>query len=422
MLKINKVVILGLFALFQLVVVAQNNTNSPYTRFGYGELANRSFAAGRAMGGIGYGLRSPKQINPLNPASYSSMDSMTFILDFGIAAQFSRFDDGTNKQNNTNGNFEYVALQFPVYKGIAMSVGLLPYSYVGYDFGSVNEVNGLDGGTQYRQQFLGTGGLNELYAGVSVDLWKKRLAVGANFGYLFGNIQHEKDLQIFENNAIVVSDWRRITVRDIKMDFGVQYTQPLSKKEHLTIGAVFSPKNTLSNHVYDIYQEIQGSTFIENKGDTTKNVPMGIPNSYGLGFTYVKANSLTLGADFLYEDWKNVNFPFSDKETHFENRYKIAVGAEYIPRYMGENFLGRIRYRAGGHFGNSYLQVKDAGYNEYGASLGFGLPLIDNRSLLNISFEYSKVAPKVNTLIKEQYFRLTVNYTFNEFWFFKRKL
>lgn len=206
------------------------------------------------------------------------------------------------------------------------------------------------------------------------------------------------------------------------MDFGVQYTQPLSKKEHLTIGAVFSPKNTLSNHVYDIYQEIQGSTFIENKGDTTKNVPMGIPNSYGLGFTYVKANSLTLGADFLYEDWKNVNFPFSDKETHFENRYKIAVGAEYIPRYMGENFLGRIRYRAGGHFGNSYLQVKDAGYNEYGASLGFGLPLIDNRSLLNISFEYSKVAPKVNTLIKEQYFRLTVNYTFNEFWFFKRKL
>ena len=30
------------------------------------------------------------------------------------------------------------------------------------------------------------------------------------------------------------------------------------------------------------------------------------------------------------------------------------------------------------------------GYNEIGASLGLGLPLIDNRSLINISFEYVK--------------------------------
>lgn len=43
-------------------------------------LADRSFGAGRAMGGIGYGLRSSKQINPLNPASYTSIDSMMLIL------------------------------------------------------------------------------------------------------------------------------------------------------------------------------------------------------------------------------------------------------------------------------------------------------------------------------------------------------
>lgn len=422
MLKINKVIILSVFALSQLFAVAQNNTNSPYTRFGYGELANRSFAAGRAMGGIGYGLRSPQQINPLNPASYSRMDSMTFILDFGVAAQFSRFDDGLNKQNNTNGNLEYVAMQFPIINRVAMSIGLLPYSYVGYDFGSINSVGDSKEGTQYRQQFLGSGGLNELYAGLSVDIWKKRLAIGVNAGYLFGNIQHEKMLQILESDAVEISDWRKIRVRDIKFDFGVQYTQPISKKEHVTVGAVFSPKNSLSNHVYTIHQEFQGNTLIESTGDTAKNVPMGIPNSYGLGFTYVKMNKLTVGADFLYEEWKKMDFPFSDKETHFENRYKIAAGAEFIPNYMGSNFFNRVRYRAGAHFGNSYLQVKDAGYNEYGVSLGFGLPLIDNRSLVNVAFEYTKVAPKLDTLIKEQYFRITLNYTFNEFWFFKRKL
>ena len=73
MLRINKLLITGVLAFISVAVMAQNNTNSPYTRYGYGDLGDRSFGAGRAMGGVGIGLRSPLQINPLNPASYSSM-------------------------------------------------------------------------------------------------------------------------------------------------------------------------------------------------------------------------------------------------------------------------------------------------------------------------------------------------------------
>lgn len=65
---------------------------------------------------------------------------------------------------------------------------------------------------------------------------------------------------------------------------------------------------------------------------------------------------------------------------------------------------------------------KGYGYKEYGASLGLGLPLIDNRSIVNVSFEYVKVKPEHVSMIDEQYFRVTVNYTFNERWFFKFKL
>ena len=35
-----------------LPLMAQNNTNSPYTRFGYGDLGERSFGAGRAIGAV----------------------------------------------------------------------------------------------------------------------------------------------------------------------------------------------------------------------------------------------------------------------------------------------------------------------------------------------------------------------------------
>lgn len=420
MLKINKVVLLGIFVFSQVALIAQNSTNSPYTRFGYGELANRSFGAGRAMGGIGYGLRSSSQINPLNPASYSGMDSLTFILDFGVSAQVSWFDDKINKQSNTNGNLEYIAMEFPLHKRIAMSLGLLPYSYVGYSFGSVNKIDGTP--TEYKTQFDGTGGINEIYGGLSVDIWKNRLSAGANVGYLFGNITHESSMQFYQADASINRNWQKISVSDIKLDFGIQYTQPLTKTEHLTFGAVFSPKNTISNKVYKIRQEIQGSSIISSEGDTARNVPMGMPNSYGFGVTYVKTNKLVIGADVLYEQWKDVKFPFPDETSNFENRFRIGAGAEYIPDYMGRNFFSRMKYRIGAHYGNSYLKVNENGYDEIGASIGVGLPLIDNRSLLNVSFEYTKVTPKLSTLINEQYFRVTLNYTFNEKWFFKWKL
>ena len=69
--RINLIIVSGILLFSSTSMMAQNGTNSPYTRYGYGELANRSFGAGRSMGGVGIGLRSSRQINPMNPASYS---------------------------------------------------------------------------------------------------------------------------------------------------------------------------------------------------------------------------------------------------------------------------------------------------------------------------------------------------------------
>lgn len=60
--------------------IAQNNTNSPYTRYGYGQLADQGSGNSKAMGGVAYGLRDKYQVNFANPASYTAIDSLTFIL------------------------------------------------------------------------------------------------------------------------------------------------------------------------------------------------------------------------------------------------------------------------------------------------------------------------------------------------------
>jgi hypothetical protein len=68
------------------------------------------------------------------------------------------------------------------------------------------------------------------------------------------------------------------------------------------------------------------------------------------------------------------------------------------------------------------INGKKGGYDEYGVSLGLGVPMNDRRSFLNFAFEYTTIQPELKTLIKEQYFKITVSYTFNELWFFKRKV
>ena len=430
MLKINRFLIVGVLTFMLLPLMAQNNTNSPYTRFGYGDLGNRSFGVGRGMGGVGYGLRLPKQINPMNPASYSGMDSLTFLFDFGVAGQLYWFDDGVNRQHDMNGNVEYIAMQFPVHRRIALSFGLLPYSHVGYSFGTLREEEGVS----FTEAYNGSGSLSDLYGGVSVELWPKRLAIGVNFGFLFGNLSHEQAVMMNSSvegsGAFNTIRSQELRVRDLKMDFGLQYTHPISKTENITLGLVYSPKKSLHADSYQYTQAYtaSGSDSETIQSDTIRGKAFDLPNTYGVGLSYVKQNKLMLAADFSYEDWGKMLY-FGEKG-HFNNRYKIAVGGEYIPNYMRKLYFNRIRYRVGVNYGNSYLRMNQTemnpsgnSYDEIGVSIGLGLPLIDNRSMVNVSFEYLKKKPEVKIdMIEEDYFRFTVNYTFNERWFMKRKV
>ena len=418
MLKNSRInIIIGVLACLQCALIAQNSTTSPYTRFGYGVIADRSFGAGRSMGGIGYGLRSSKQINPMNPASYSSMDSLTFLFDAGATLQYSLINDATSSHRNFNGNLMYLAMQFPLSPTIAMSAGILPYSHTGYNFKVINN----DDDVSHADYFSGKGGLNEVYVGLSIDIWKKRLALGANIGYMFGIIEHRSNIIYGKSDVSPLYTLEKMSLQNFKYELGAQYTQPISKTERMTLGLTYSPKIKFSSATYHALSsnDLFYSGLLE--ADTIYNQGFDIPNAYGFGVSYEKDYKMIVAADVSWQEWTKTRF-MGEKST-FSNRLKLAVGGEYIPNYFTRNnYLSRVRYRAGLNYSNSYIRVNDSGYKEYGASLGAGFPMIDNRSYINMSFEYVKVVPEIKSLIHEQYFRLTLSYTFNEFWFFKRKM
>ncbi len=409
-----------LLVLFSGIALAQNNTNSPYTRYGYGNLASPNFGNSRAMGGIAYGLRDGLQINPLNPASYTAVDSLTFIFEGGFSMQNDNLSNGTLKLNVKNSSFDYLAMQFRMHRMLSLSVGLLPFSNVGYNV--AQSYSETETSPAYTKQLYGDGGLHQVYGGVGFKPFKN-LSIGANIGFLWGTIDRSLTMiyPSFPSSSgsgtttPSYTEGTHVSIKSYKLDLGIQYTQPIGEKHSVTLGAVFSPGHNLSNDTY-----IQTTTSVVNTKDTVAT--FGIPTSYGVGFTYKYDNRLTIGADYSMEQWGKVTY--MNQPDAFCDRTKISVGAEYIPSHMSRNYLGLIKYRAGGYFQTPYYKTEkgERAAREWGVSAGFGLPLPRTRSVISVTAQYVHIKGLQPAMLTENVLKLSVGITFNERWFMKRKV
>jgi hypothetical protein len=427
MCKVKLLLFAVVLAAISTVLQAQNSIKSPYTRFGYGKLSDQTYGYQRGMGGIGIGLRNSQAINSLNPASLSSVDSMTFMFDAGVMGQMAWYEEGGAKSKKMNGNIEYIAIQFLLAKNLGLGLGFKPVTHVGYNYGNVDSLAHIEGVAQ--SIYSGNGGLSKIYAGLSYHLFS-RLSLGINVGYLFGDIIHNSQKAPVTGGDGIFNVLKIDTLRTSSFVYeaGLQYTLPIDKNKTLVFGAIFSPKIKINTSVNLGEIRIDPSSGVVQTNPvyySTRDSIFEFPEIYGLGFTFNERNKLTAGLDVQYQRWSSARF--YDKTDSLTNQLKINLGGEYIPDYRSNRFLKRMRYRLGAYYSNSYINIAGKGYKEYGASLGFGIPLNDRRSLLNLAFDYSRVKPNVesfadNIYINEQYFKITVSYTFNELWFFKRKV
>ena len=108
----KKIIVSALFAGFAMQGFAQSGTNSPYSQYGLGALATQATGFNRGMNGLAYGFHEHNQVNHMNPASYSAVDSLSFIFDAGLSLQLTNFDEGGHKVNAHNADIEYVVASF----------------------------------------------------------------------------------------------------------------------------------------------------------------------------------------------------------------------------------------------------------------------------------------------------------------------
>ena len=282
----------GLFAFMAATIItglaagAQNSTLTPYSRYGYGILSDNATSAQRAMGGVGYAMNSGRQINVMNPASYAAVDSLTFLFDMGVDFTSLWSKEGTTSENNFGGGLDYITMLFPVTKYMGVSLGILPYSSVGYSFGSE-----IDNGATARQ---GSGSINQAYVGWGATPFKNFYA-GFNFSYLFGNTVN--DVYAYTITGSTSLFQREMKVRDWHLDIGVQYSFDIKPENRITLGVTYSPGKSLHGETYGVYYDTNLDTKPDTVGFTKLNGLYSIPASYGAGINYQWRNRLMVEAE-----------------------------------------------------------------------------------------------------------------------------
>ena len=417
MIKYRQTLIALLLMVLSGEAVAQNNTNSPYTRYGYGQLADQGSSNSKAMGGVAYALRDKYQINFANPASYTAVDSLTFIFDGGVSLQNTNLSNGTLKQNAKNSSFDYITMQFRASKWAAISMGLLPYANVGYSMG---EYETIENSTEsYSKQYSGEGGLHQLYVGTGFKIFKN-FSIGANISYLWGDVTRTTSESFPSSTTnFPFTIQTNVGIRSYKLDFGAQYTQAFGKKHSMTLGVVYSPGHNLNNSAYEL--RVTGSSSSATSSQKDIVADFGIPTTYGVGLAYMYNNRLTVAADGMIQNWDKVAY-MGEKDV-FCKRAKVALGAEYIPNPTGRSYLAHVKYRIGAYYSKPYYKIfGERAANEYGLTAGFGLPIPRTRSIISLSAQYVKTAGTNPAFLDENTLRICVGVTFNERWFFKRKV
>ena len=416
--KISRIaLVLALAFVCAMPAVAQNGTMTPYSAYGVGVLRDRATSIQRSMGGVGYAMNSGRQINAMNPASYAAMDSLTFLFDMGIDVTSlwqNEEQDGTRVKNNDfGGGLDYVTMQFPLGRYMAGSIGIVPFSSVGYSFG-----NTIDNGIDSRQ---GSGSLNELYLGVAGRPFEG-FTIGANFSYLFGTILNETYAALSSSQSALFQ--RQMIVRDYRITIGAQYSFAPVAGDRMTLGLIYTPGKTLLGTGRSVYYDTALDSGPQFSDEHKLKGNYSLPETWGAGINYQFGRKVMIEFDYTYQPWKKAKYRYdasTESLQSYADRSKIALGVQYVPDFRGSYFK-RINYRLGGYWSDDYLKLRGNQLREYGITAGFGFPVPEFKTTINLGFEWMHRQAHPNPLIKENYLNITIGVNFNEMWFRQSKL
>ena len=428
-------------------ISAQTNGNSPYSRYGIGDLVNENFLHLRGMGSLGSSYVDGYHINIVNPASLASLKATAF--DIGMSATRSTLKSGDLSSTAWNGNLQYISLAFPLSNplneilnqkkrpyDLGMSFTLMPNSTVGYNITSQDSIAGIG---NVRKAFSGNGGSYKFMWGNAIKY--KNFSFGLNLGYLFGNIEYDQTITLLDLPVAYQNLFSsKYNLNGFIWGVGGMYLKVLNQKQIndkvtqeakvLSFGVRIKNATSFNTSLTESKLGVQTPTtttqFIDTVSISTDQAGSGkLPLELGFGASYYHANKYMIGFDFSTANWssyENDADPTLAKNP-LKNTMNVSLGGFFRPNYRSYNrYFKRVYYRYGLYYKTDPRVVAGEQIDSYGVTFGMGLPFIYQRKIshANLGFEFGKKGS--GSVIEETFFKINLGFTFNDDeWFIKRK-
>jgi hypothetical protein len=433
--KIEKIFLLSVFLIIGTVVSAQDGTYgaySPYSIYGIGDISKEGTAYNKSMGGVGIATRNNRYINYLNPAAVTARDSLSFMADFGLQQSNNIYKQGDIRSAHNTFNIYDFVMTFPIWRSSAFMVGITPYSDVGYDFSSIEkdpEIIGNTGNISYNS--YGTGGIYQIFVGAGVTFWK-RLSIGAEWIYYFGNIDKVTNMDYSDSSYRSVNSGTDLDISGTTGKFGLQYEQKLGGDVSMIVGATYKLGTKMKGYSTNYRYANQSSVTdtLSYNVDTLAMSGVRFADELGVGISVKGGDKWSAELNYLRSNWSNSGF---DSQKGFSSvgassfsstvSQSFRAGFEITPnRNDIRYYLKRCSYRAGIYYDQAYYKLDGNNVNSMGVTLGFTLP-IPGRYYNGISFgvDLGQRASTRNNMIRERYAMFVIGFNIHDKWFRKNQ-
>ena len=416
--------------------------NSPYSRFGLGDLFSPALVSQAGMAGMGIALRDGSHTNWLNPASLSSLEVAG--LEVVVSAKYSALSDGDKKDAAYSGNIRHMSLAFPLSNSInrslerkkrnfdwGMGFHLAPYTEVGYLIQNV-EIRS-ESLERITTDLKGAGGTYKL--GFGNGFRYKNLSLGVEIQSLFGKTTNSRAVSLDSVVLAYSADLQdAINYSGTSFRLGGQYLIHLDKADSkglyeigdrtIILGAYYVPNSNLKSISSRLYRSLSSTSSVKDTISYETDIQRSgtMPSELGFGLTYEALGKLRISAEYSLANWSE--YQNEAKREQLADTRRMAFGVEYTPNALSYNSnWQRARYRLGIFSGQDPRSNNGQQLTNSGFTLGLGLPVVLPRqtiSYFNMALEAGRFGSKNG--LKENYIKFLFGFTLNDSsWFFKRK-
>jgi hypothetical protein len=411
-----------------------NQENSPYSRYGIGDLSRSNNALIRGFGGAATAYIDPFSVNSFNPASYSFIKSTS--LDFALEGRRRSVFLGDKNVSSGTATLSYLNIGIPLGKYAGMNIGFKPLSKMYYNANDTMNLNGIG---RAISNYSGSGGMQYAYLGAAGQY--KGFSIGFNAGYAFGSFEYNSSLQTLgmDSSGAAVNALRSAQFTHTDYVGGLYWKGGLIyhavfKKDHffnagaaVTLSQQLNVKRNTFNLAYDF---IGTGPDQERIVDTLQNTVdergrLQMPAEYAFGLAYGRLFHWNIAADMVYNDFSNFE-KMNDRTGVAENAWQVSLGGEVTPNPDAtmKKYFSIVTYRLGFYYGKDYLNVNNTDINYVGGTIGASFPLkrnYNNFGRIHTALDIGQRGTIANGLARELIVKFTFGVSLNDIWFIKRK-